>query len=220
FWQAYQSVIPEEQHAPVEKSSGETNHLERWNLTLRQRLGRFVTRTLSFSKCNHTHEICLRLFLREYNRSRARDPLYQPRVGHYLAALSAAGAEHLVVGAHALAVHGRPRATGDLDIWVHSTPENAPRVWHALEEFGAPLQPAHARRSLLAGHRLPDLHDAMTPFEYLLFAYLFLAMGRFYQQPRARTGLKMFGLLAGYLATLVLLEMAISRAAQLTGWMG
>lgn len=53
-----------------------------------------------------------------------------------------------------------------------------------------------------------------------VFGYLFLAMRRFYQQPRARTGLKMFGLLAGYLATLVLLEMAISQAAQLTGWMG
>ncbi|MDQ3604685.1 MAG: IS1 family transposase, partial [Gemmatimonadota bacterium] len=78
FWKAYQSVIPEEQHAPVEKSSGQTNHVERWNLTLRQRLGRFVRRTLSFSKSDHLHEITLRLFLHEYNRSRARDPLYQP----------------------------------------------------------------------------------------------------------------------------------------------
>jgi hypothetical protein len=56
-----------------------------------------------------------------------------------LSALSAAGAEYLVVGAHALAAHGLPRATGDLDVWVHSTPENARRVWRALEEFGAPL---------------------------------------------------------------------------------
>jgi hypothetical protein len=56
-----------------------------------------------------------------------------------LAALSAAGVEHLVVGAHALAAHGRPRATGDLDIWVRPTPENAKRVWAALEAFGAPL---------------------------------------------------------------------------------
>jgi IS1 family transposase len=30
FWRAYQSVIPEEQHAPVEKGSGQTNHVERW----------------------------------------------------------------------------------------------------------------------------------------------------------------------------------------------
>ena len=46
----------------------------------------------------------------------------------------------LVVGAYALAVHGTPRATGDLDVWVDATPENAPRVMRALAEFGAPMQ--------------------------------------------------------------------------------
>ncbi len=56
-----------------------------------------------------------------------------------LAALSEAGAEFLVIGAHAVAVHGRPRATGDLDLWVRPTPENARRVWRALTAFGAPL---------------------------------------------------------------------------------
>jgi hypothetical protein len=56
-----------------------------------------------------------------------------------LAALSDVEADYLVVGAHALAVHGIPRATGDLDIWVRPTPENAARVWAALERFGAPL---------------------------------------------------------------------------------
>ena len=56
-----------------------------------------------------------------------------------LDALSAAGADFLIVGAHALAAHGRPRATGDLDLWVRPTRENAPRVWRALETFGAPL---------------------------------------------------------------------------------
>ena len=56
-----------------------------------------------------------------------------------LSALCDAGAEFLIVGAHAMAVHGRPRATGDLDIWVRPTPENAERVWAALEVFGAPL---------------------------------------------------------------------------------
>ena len=53
--------------------------------------------------------------------------------------LSAAGADFLVVEAHALAAHERPRATGDLDIWVRATPENAERVWAALIRFGAPL---------------------------------------------------------------------------------
>jgi hypothetical protein len=55
-----------------------------------------------------------------------------------LSALSEAGAEFLVVGAHALAAHGHPRATGDLDIWVRPTRENADRVWQAIERFGAP----------------------------------------------------------------------------------
>jgi len=56
-----------------------------------------------------------------------------------LSALSAADAEFLVVGAHALAAHGVPRATGDLDLWVRGTPENARRVMVALKSFGAPL---------------------------------------------------------------------------------
>lgn len=56
-----------------------------------------------------------------------------------LSALCEAGVEFLVVGAHALAVHGAPRATGDLDIWVKPTPENAARVLQALARFGAPL---------------------------------------------------------------------------------
>jgi hypothetical protein len=45
----------------------------------------------------------------------------------------------LIVGAYALALHGRPRATGDLDVWVDATPENASRVMQALSAFGAPL---------------------------------------------------------------------------------
>jgi hypothetical protein len=56
-----------------------------------------------------------------------------------LSALFDAGADFLVVGAHAVAVHARPRATGDLDLWVRPTAENAERVWRALEAFGAPL---------------------------------------------------------------------------------
>jgi uncharacterized nucleotidyltransferase DUF6036 len=57
-----------------------------------------------------------------------------------LSALSDAGADYLVIGAHALAAHGYARGTKDLDIWVRPTPQNAARVWHALLEFGAPLE--------------------------------------------------------------------------------
>ncbi|MBI1337781.1 MAG: hypothetical protein GC164_12575 [Phycisphaera sp.] len=49
------------------------------------------------------------------------------------------GVEFLVVGGYAVGVHDRPRATGDLDIWVRPTPDNANRLWQALVEFGAPL---------------------------------------------------------------------------------
>ena len=56
-----------------------------------------------------------------------------------LRAFSAADVRFLIVGAYALALHGRPRATGDLDIWIDPTAENARRVMRALAEFGAPL---------------------------------------------------------------------------------
>jgi len=56
-----------------------------------------------------------------------------------LSALCGADAEFLIVGAHALAAHGIPRATGDLDIWVNPTRANAERVLNALTAFGAPL---------------------------------------------------------------------------------
>jgi hypothetical protein len=56
-----------------------------------------------------------------------------------LHALVSAGARFLVVGAHALAVHGVPRGTQDLDVWIDPRADNAERVWHALSQFGAPL---------------------------------------------------------------------------------
>ncbi len=49
-----------------------------------------------------------------------------------LAALVHANARFLVVGAHAMAVHGVPRATGDLDVWIARDSTNAERVrWTA-----------------------------------------------------------------------------------------
>lgn len=56
-----------------------------------------------------------------------------------LQSLLTANARFVVVGAHALAVHGVPRATGDLDVWVEPSNENASRVWTALMAFGAPV---------------------------------------------------------------------------------
>jgi len=48
----------------------------------------------------------------------------------------ASNVRFLIVGGYALAAHGIPRATGDLDVWVWINPENAAKVRSALEEFG------------------------------------------------------------------------------------
>ncbi len=71
FWLAYSKVIPREQHHAVGKESGETAHIERFNNTLRQRVGRFVRKTLSFSKCEWMHFCCLMLFIHRYNLEHA-----------------------------------------------------------------------------------------------------------------------------------------------------
>jgi hypothetical protein len=47
--------------------------------------------------------------------------------------------DFLVVGAYALALHGAPRASGDIDVFVRATPENAGRLYDALLLFGAPV---------------------------------------------------------------------------------
>ena len=56
-----------------------------------------------------------------------------------LRALSAAEARFLVVGAYAVGRYTRPRATGDLDLWVDPSKPNAAAVHGALRAFGAPL---------------------------------------------------------------------------------
>jgi len=53
--------------------------------------------------------------------------------------LKAEDCDFLIVGAHALAAHGAPRATGDLDIFIRADADNAVRAFRALARFGAPL---------------------------------------------------------------------------------
>ena len=66
--------------------------------------------------------------------------MLNPDFRDMLSALSAEGAEFLLVGAFAMAVHGYPRATGDMDIWIRPSDENAGRVWRALRQFKAPMR--------------------------------------------------------------------------------
>ena len=53
-----------------------------------------------------------------------------------LVSFNAHNVDYLIVGAHALAYHGAPRYTGDMDILVRADPENARRIIDALKEFG------------------------------------------------------------------------------------
>jgi hypothetical protein len=72
-------------------------------------------------------------------------------------AMNNAKVEYLVVGAHAMAVHGVPRATGDIDFWVKPSRENGERLLRALNDFGAPVS-AH-------GISLDDLEKPDTVYQ-------------------------------------------------------
>src|SRR5712691_1832241 len=54
----------------------------------------------------------------------------------FLESLNSRGIDYVIVGAHSLAFHGRPRYTGDLDILLRPTPENASKIVDLLSEFG------------------------------------------------------------------------------------
>ena len=69
FLAQYRAVVPEERHAAAGKEAGLTAHVERFWLTLRQRCGRFVRKTLSFSKCDRNHTGALWYFIRLDNES-------------------------------------------------------------------------------------------------------------------------------------------------------
>ena len=64
-WHTYDQVF--EYNISVGKEKGQTAHIERFNNTLRQKLGRFIRKTLSFSKTQEMHEATLKLFLYNYN---------------------------------------------------------------------------------------------------------------------------------------------------------
>lgn len=65
--------------------------------------------------------------------------MLNPDFAEMLRTLSDEGVEFLLVGAYAMAAHGVPRATGDIDVWVNPSRDNAQRVLRALRGFGAPL---------------------------------------------------------------------------------
>jgi insertion element IS1 protein InsB len=76
FWDAYTTIIPGKRHRAVGKDSGQTNHIERFNNTLRQRCSRLVRRALSFSKTLVNHIGAIWYYIHDHNaRQRAKHPI-------------------------------------------------------------------------------------------------------------------------------------------------
>ena len=70
-YDAYTGVIPAERHKAITKDARKTNHIERFNNTLRQRVSRLVRETLAFSKTVENHIGAIRYFICHYNLARA-----------------------------------------------------------------------------------------------------------------------------------------------------
>ncbi|WP_423148886.1 DUF6036 family nucleotidyltransferase [Rubrolithibacter danxiaensis] len=62
--------------------------------------------------------------------------IFEPDFVDFIELLNKHQVEYLIVGAHALAFHGRPRHTGDLDIWIKPAPDNALKVVNVINDFG------------------------------------------------------------------------------------
>jgi len=71
FWAAYAQVIPGQRHQAVGKETGKTSYIERFNCTLRQRVGRLVRKTLSFSKKLDNHIGAIWYYIHHYNATKS-----------------------------------------------------------------------------------------------------------------------------------------------------
>ncbi len=71
FWESYAVVLPSKRHRPCGKASGQTNHIERLNNMLRQRVSRLGRKTLAFSKNIENHIGAVWYFIQHYNLSLA-----------------------------------------------------------------------------------------------------------------------------------------------------
>lgn len=67
FWEAYNMIFPSKRHKSVNKKSGKTNKIERFNCTMRQRVSRLVRKALSFSKKIENHIGAIWYFVHHYN---------------------------------------------------------------------------------------------------------------------------------------------------------
>jgi insertion element IS1 protein InsB len=74
-YEVYKGVIPTAQHRAITKKARKTNHIERFNNTLRQRVSRLVRETLSFSKTLTNHIGAIKYFICHYNLEKTALPV-------------------------------------------------------------------------------------------------------------------------------------------------
>ena len=77
-----------------------------------------------------------------------------PDFDEFIGSLIAHGVEFLIVGAYALAFHGAPRFTGDLDVFIRPTHDNAQRLLEAIRAFGFPIAELSAQQLVDTRHML------------------------------------------------------------------
>ena len=92
-----------------------------------------------------------------------------PDFDEFCALLSARGVEFVIVGAYALAFHGVPRFTGDLDILVRPTEQNAVKLLHAIDSFGFPTH-ALAPADVISGVKIIEM--GVPPVQLHLMSHI------------------------------------------------
>ena len=90
-----------------------------------------------------------------------------PDFEEFIGALNGRGVRYLIIGAHAVALHARPRATKDLDVYVDPTRANARRLRAALGDFFGGTPPGYADSDLLDPDAVIELGVAPVRIDIL-----------------------------------------------------
>jgi hypothetical protein len=96
-----------------------------------------------------------------------------PGFEEFLRLIASRGIDYLLVGGNAVAYHGYPCATADLDIWIASTPANAAKIRTAIRDFGFDVSELTTDLSLERGHiarrgEPPSVLRSSPPFQELI----------------------------------------------------
>jgi hypothetical protein len=95
-----------------------------------------------------------------------------PDFREFLRSLNSRNVEYLLIGGYAVGYHGYPRPTGDMDIWISSTRENAERALGALQEFGfsCPVELLEQDNQLIRMGVSPFRLEILTTIDGVSFA--------------------------------------------------